>query len=246
MSSLSGTYLCDSSSYFETANYGLVHVAEDSTPNTCTTCSAARTTILRLVYSSAIAQIFQITTDLQRTTRYGDMNCQKCFGLSTSIYGLIAGWVSLVKFRVGCGLAPRFRLPWRQTFPIDVVQNKTGLEGSIDMEVQVGPAYVCLFLTVIFKLFDVLAHLLVPTPENKQEPVTRGVSLADYMQGSIRPGKLLDDMDDDGDESGVGMRPTLPSLGRSGTSPSQAKEDNAGNAGDSEEKTPAAGGASVV
>ena len=45
---------------------------------------------------SCITQVFQITTDLQRTTRYGDLNCQKMFGCFTSFWGLYSTWTALV------------------------------------------------------------------------------------------------------------------------------------------------------
>jgi len=33
-----------------------------------------------------------------------------------------------------------------------------------------GPGYILLFLATIFKFFDLLAHLIVPTPHEKHQP----------------------------------------------------------------------------
>lgn len=63
----------------------------------CSACSAAANKCIRLVITAMITQVFQITTDLQRTTTYGDLNCQKLFGFSTSVYGMYSTWDSLVR-----------------------------------------------------------------------------------------------------------------------------------------------------
>ena len=63
----------------------------------CSACSAAANKCIKLVITAMITQVFQITTDLQRTTSYGDLNCQKLFGFSTSVYGMYSTWDSLVR-----------------------------------------------------------------------------------------------------------------------------------------------------
>jgi hypothetical protein len=56
----------------------------------CRNCKKAAQGSLGLIITSVITQVFQITTDLQRSTRFGDLNCQKTFGLVTSLYGFIS------------------------------------------------------------------------------------------------------------------------------------------------------------
>eukprot|EP00966_Prymnesium_polylepis_P248048 5735667-Prymnesium_polylepis.1 len=41
-------------------------------------------------------------TDLQRATAYGDINCQKLFGFTTSVFGCLSGLGSMVTFANSC------------------------------------------------------------------------------------------------------------------------------------------------
>ena len=60
--------------------------------------------------------------------------------------------------------------------------NRTGLSGPVVVESKGGPGMVLLLLATILKLYDVLCHVIVPTPAAKQEPVTEEeLCLVDYM-----------------------------------------------------------------
>jgi hypothetical protein len=49
-----------------------------------------------------ITQVFQMTTDLQRTTRYGDLNCQKAMGMITGVYGFWSTMSAMRRFLEAC------------------------------------------------------------------------------------------------------------------------------------------------
>jgi len=67
---------CSKPITFDSKSYGEVTAPHGVVTN-CGRCKREAIGIMRLVVSSTITQVFQITTDLQRTTRYGDLNCQK-------------------------------------------------------------------------------------------------------------------------------------------------------------------------
>lgn len=165
----------------------------------CAACRAVADRCIRLAITSTITQVFQITTDLQRSTRYGDLNCQKAFGFTTSVYGGISAYFALLRFRHGCGLKSSVP-PWRKTSAVPVTIVLTGAQTSVDVYFRAGPGYILLFLAVILKVFDALAHFVVPTPTSRQRPPPQVASggteaggaehdpyerLADYMRTSV-------------------------------------------------------------
>jgi len=135
----------------------------------CARCKNAAEAAVSLAVSSAITQVFQMTTALQRTTRYGDLNCQKLFGIATGIYGFFSTLESLRGFRRNCGLQDDLP-PWGRSTNVKVVVvdaagNET--EGKVDVKMLPGLAFTLLFVAVVLKAFDVFCHLIVPTPHPK-------------------------------------------------------------------------------
>lgn len=51
---------------------------------------------------AAVSQIPTITTDLQRSTRYCDVNCQKTMGIVTNVLSLFSSMSALMAFRNSC------------------------------------------------------------------------------------------------------------------------------------------------
>jgi len=130
--------------------------------------------------TAAITQVFQMTTDLQRTTRYGDLNCQKGMGMITGVWGTYSTLKSLRVFMEAC--TQRSVEDYMQTRVRHLHINRTGLSGPVVVESKGGPGMVLLLLATILKLYDVLCHVIVPTPAAKQEPVTEEeLCLVDYM-----------------------------------------------------------------
>jgi len=67
-------------------------------------------------------------------SRYGDMNCQKLFGCSTSLYGLLSTIMSLIQFRGNCGLLNSvFVFPWASKDTLEVFVAKSGTVGVVDV-----------------------------------------------------------------------------------------------------------------
>lgn len=154
---------------------------DDIFDTSCTRCKNAASDAVSLAISGAITQVFQMTTELQRSTRWGDLNCQKLFGVCTSIYGLISTVQSLRSYRADCGLQSDVP-PWGRTrqVPVDF---DDGTTGSVEISVEAGLAYALLFIAVWLKALDALLHLLVPTPKEKQIVPTNydTMELEEYM-----------------------------------------------------------------
>ena len=173
-------------------------VVEWSTPGSCTLlngvsyprceqCGAKSQEALQWLITSAITQVFQMTTDLQRTTRYGDLNCQKALGTLTGIYGTVATMQSLKAFMYECaGRGPeeyfRHRVEYLLPVPAEAA-NASSVE-RVAVEIRGGPGFALLLLATLLKLYDVACHASVPTPLPKREAAAHGLGLQEYMQRS--------------------------------------------------------------
>jgi hypothetical protein len=126
----------------------------------CSTCGDTAKGLEMLLISSAITQIFQMTTDLQRTTRWGDLHCQKSLGTITGIYGFVSTLQSISGFMNDCTLADFG--DWFNT------RNELTQSGEV-VEFSSGPGLALLFTATVFKLYDVLCHMLVPVAQKQNE-----------------------------------------------------------------------------
>jgi hypothetical protein len=85
-----------------------------------------------------------ISTDLQRSTRKGDLNCQKFMAILTGTIGTITNLIALSSYSAECF---------------------TNLPDSLygyDMDYYLGPAFNCMLAATILKPVDVLIHLFTP------------------------------------------------------------------------------------
>ncbi|CAE8707729.1 unnamed protein product [Polarella glacialis] len=143
----------------------------------CAGCKKSATGTVTFVVMGLITQIPQMTTDLQRATRFGDVNCQATMGFVTSLWGMFSGLSSLISFSNSC---------WRH-FPTKV----SGLHGEVDFLWSAGPGFLCMLIATVLKLWDAFAHWSLPTPTVRQTPPPKEVhDLFDYM---IRAGDQPDD-----------------------------------------------------
>lgn len=94
-----------------------------------------------------------LMTDFQRSTRKGDLNCQKFMAIFTGILGTITNLTALSSYSAECYT----NLP----------EEYFGLQ----MTYHLGPAFNCMLVATILKPIDVLIHLLTPVvpPENEEE-----------------------------------------------------------------------------
>eukprot|EP00931_Biecheleriopsis_adriatica_P061247 TRINITY_DN36818_c0_g1_i1.p1 TRINITY_DN36818_c0_g1~~TRINITY_DN36818_c0_g1_i1.p1 ORF type:complete len:381 (+),score=49.12 TRINITY_DN36818_c0_g1_i1:55-1143(+) len=134
----------------------------------CESCKKSATSTVSFVIMGMITQIPQMTTDLQRSTRFGDVNCQATMGCATSFWGTYSGISSLMSFSYSC---------WRK-FP----KVLPGVLKSAKFHWSMGPGYYCMLIATILKIWDAFAHLSVATPSvrhTKQKAYSD--DLYDYM-----------------------------------------------------------------
>eukprot|EP00603_Paraphysomonas_imperforata_P003605 CAMPEP_0114432854 /NCGR_PEP_ID=MMETSP0103-20121206/11380_1 /TAXON_ID=37642 ORGANISM="Paraphysomonas imperforata, Strain PA2" /NCGR_SAMPLE_ID=MMETSP0103 /ASSEMBLY_ACC=CAM_ASM_000201 /LENGTH=252 /DNA_ID=CAMNT_0001602563 /DNA_START=45 /DNA_END=803 /DNA_ORIENTATION=- len=111
----------------------------------CTSCADAALGIVSTVVMAFITSITTLQTNVQRSTRAGDLNCQKFMGMLTAVAGFFGTLFSLSSFVNDCSR----ELP-----------DRTGAGETIDWSM--GPGFACLLLATIIKPIDFFAHLIVP------------------------------------------------------------------------------------
>lgn len=74
--------------------------------NVCQKCKDAMPGTAFFIIFSIITQFVQIMINLQRSTPYGDINCQKLMGFVTSTFGFVSGLSSLSTFAASVSLDP--------------------------------------------------------------------------------------------------------------------------------------------
>eukprot|EP00913_Durusdinium_trenchii_P008544 g8023.t1 len=134
----------------------------------CQSCLDSAASTISFAVMGAITQIPQMTTDLQRATRFGDVNCQATMGAITSFWGTYSGISSLASFSYQC---------WRR-FPRYVRERN----GVLDFSWSMGPGFLCMLIATILKLWDAMAHFILPTPNARHtKPPKECDDIYDYM-----------------------------------------------------------------
>lgn len=148
--------------------------------STCEQCALAAGSVTKLAIASILTQMVQMATDLQRTTPYGDMNCQKLMGVITGFYGLISGLKSLHYFSSGCWRSQPTTFTWEAAPEL----------GAFEFEARWGPGLGLMWLATLLKAVDIVCHLIVPTPRRKRETGAddRGWSLPEYCAAGATGG----------------------------------------------------------
>ena len=114
---------------------------------------------------------------MQRLTRYGDVNCQKSFGTFTSLLGLANGLLSLNSYNSGCVA----KMPKETTFRGGVRNPLLTIRSTNYL----STGFYLMLVGTLFKLIDVVAHLLLPTPRSKRQPLAGRVSLVEYLKTAV-------------------------------------------------------------
>jgi len=143
----------------------------DTMKEACNSCKDTATGSAMFIVLSLITQIAQITTDLQRATAYGDINCQKLFGFTTSVFGCLSGLGSMVTFANSC---------WK-----DLPDTITFNDSTITADWDRGAGYMLMLVAVILKAIDAFIHLITPTPPNRHRTHDPAPTLKAYMKEGI-------------------------------------------------------------
>mmetsp|Transcript_1857 Transcript_1857/g.5281 ORF Transcript_1857/g.5281 Transcript_1857/m.5281 type:complete len:353 (-) Transcript_1857:405-1463(-) len=139
---------------------------------TCERCRDGMPTTSTMIITSILTQTIQIATDLQRSTPYGDVNCQKVMGIVTGLYGLFSGLLSLRSFADSC---------WNVQPDMFSIQNYPEI-GDLHLDLGPGPGVILMFVATALKAVDVLLHLITPTPlARRRKPPTSLGALPEYL-----------------------------------------------------------------
>jgi len=114
----------------------------------CQDCKDASSDSIPTAIMGVITYLPSIATDLQRSTREGDINCQKFAGIFSGILGTVTTLSAVGTYVDAChnGLA----------------------DNTVNIDWVLGPGLAFLFLSAAMKPFDAIFHLILPTPLEKQ------------------------------------------------------------------------------
>lgn len=117
----------------------------------CSGCQDAVGSLYTTTILTTLAKLGQLGTDLQRSTRKGDVNCQKAIGFITGIVATVATLTSYQVFVEKC---------WRNFDEVKITGN--------EMDWTLGPGFISIIIMIFLAVPDGLIHLLTPVPpENR-------------------------------------------------------------------------------
>lgn len=124
----------------DTLKWSDIDCDEDSfDPDQCDSCKSAASGTVATAIVGTITTIPAIQTDIQRSTRAGDLNCQKFMALFTGLAGGLSSMVTLLNYADGC---------W----------NVSGFDTTM------GPGFILQLIGTILKFVDIPFHMLLQTP----------------------------------------------------------------------------------
>lgn len=166
-----------------------------SGPNQCQKCKASLLSSSTLVMA-IVAQLPTIATDLQRATRFGDVNCQATIGVLSDLTSFVSALASLLAFRWNC----------YQELP----SKPEGLP-SEGLGWDLGPGFQCLMAATILKAVDMLVHVVLPTPRQRWMKPNKEVVMEtiDYLK--LAP---VDPEAPEQETMGGDVRPAVEKAGR--------------------------------
>ena len=146
----------------------------------CESCESTAQRTNYFIWMGILTQILQITTNLQRLTPYGDMNCQKTMGWITSLIQLGTGASSLFSFLEGC---------WKH-HPRTISLAINGTLSTSGTQTSIGLGSILMTVAVFLKTIDALCHLAVQTPEAKRKATFGPITLQEYCARCNEPTRL--------------------------------------------------------
>ena len=155
----------------------------------CSRCGKSALGAVQWMVTGLITQIFQMTTDLQRTTRYGDLNCQKTLGMLSGMYGSFSTFRAIRDFMWDCNHRDpeEYGISYDSRISLKTNHTPTGQPFQARVDLRAGPGCILLVIATILKVFDVLCHAIVPVPNEKSEPAEEDLTLHGYMMRNSEP-----------------------------------------------------------
>lgn len=113
----------------------------------CEDCKDATASLYTMVLLAALSKVGQMMTDIQRSTRAGDFNCQKILGIVTGIFSSLMNLLSFQAFLDAC-------------YQDEDITSDAGTASFSQ-----GPGLIVMVLMSFLSIFDGIVHLLTPVPE---------------------------------------------------------------------------------
>ena len=127
------------------------HNVESGEEDICNECRTATQSSIATTIINLLTALPTFSTDMKRTTRKGDMNCQKFMAMFTGIVGSISTLIALSSYVEGC-----FR-------------NLPSTVAGEDVDYKLGPGFICLLVPTFLKPLDVVVNLLMPVKKDNDE-----------------------------------------------------------------------------
>jgi len=118
--------------------------SDDCDAGYCEDCEDAASSVISSAIIAFVTCIPTLQTDLQRSTRKGDLNCQKFMAIFTGIIGTITNLIALSAYADMC------------------FSNLPDSFMGVDMDYRLGPAFNCMLVATILKPIDVFIHIFTP------------------------------------------------------------------------------------
>jgi len=148
----------------DSAGYGATIEEQAASEKVCKDCQNALISNFALILG-VVTQVPTITTNFQRCTAFGDVNCQATMGFLTCVWGLFNTMLSIILFSQAC----------HKNLPESV--------GEKTIAWSHGFGFWCLIVGILIKVPDAVGHLVVPTPPKRwQKPAGKISSVVEYMR----------------------------------------------------------------
>jgi hypothetical protein len=122
----------------------------------CSSCKASLFATLPLVLG-VVMQLPTMATDCQRMTEYGDVNCQKSIGVLGNAVTFTLNAMAMVAYGSAC---------------FSNLANSWEHDGTVyHASWRLGFGWRCLIVSMVVKVLDATAHLLIPTPSSRHKAV---------------------------------------------------------------------------
>lgn len=132
----------------------------------CVKCKQSALGTEMTVIGSCITLWPQFITNMQRSTVFGDVNCQSTLGALTTIGGALSSIAALSVFRLHCD----------KSMPTEI----SGASCSWN----VGPGFICLLFATLLKATDFIYHMVLPTPPArwKKPKGNAAIDIVEYLK----------------------------------------------------------------
>lgn len=136
-------------------------------PEQCQSCADSSSGLITTLVMSVISVLPTITTDVLRMYPNYDVNCQKFFGTIISTISMLLSILTYYKYTNEC-----FSVFYEGVVPYYLNQTVATGEFFDDEPIvetyfgwTAGPGVICMFVATGLKIIDIIAMLMVPTPQ---------------------------------------------------------------------------------